>query len=231
MTPKDRLIVALDRSSAREIESLAAALRDEAGAFKIGLQAFVANGPELVRRLTTEGFRIFLDLKFHDIPNTARYAVAEAAGLGASMLTLHAAGGIEMMRACADAAASTPRPPLLLGVTALTSLDQEDLRRTGNPLSVQDYVRRLARAAREAGLGGVVASPQEIELIRSECGPEFSIVTPGIRSSADAAGDQKRTLSAADAIRAGADWIVVGRPVTASPDPTEAARRIIREIS
>jgi orotidine-5'-phosphate decarboxylase len=213
MQSRDRLIVALDRSSRDEILRLADTLRDASGAFKIGLQAFVENGPGIVRELVRRGDKIFLDLKVHDIPNTAQHAVAGIAALGVAMTTVHISGGQEMLRAAAR------EDVLVLGVTVLTSLD-------ANP----DEVVRLAMLAKKCGLRGVVASPMEIAAIRAACGRELVIVTPGVRPEGSDAGDQRRTKTPAAAIAAGADYIVVGRPVTDAPAPRDAALRIIEQL-
>jgi orotidine-5'-phosphate decarboxylase len=170
--------------------------------------------------------RIFLDLKIHDIPNTARHAVAEAASLGASMLTVHAAGGEAMLRAAAEAAGGA----LVLGVTILTSLDEEQLQQIGYAAPPLESAVRLARIARSAALGGVVASPHEIRAIREACGPAFVILTPGIRPAGSDSGDQRRTMTPAEALRAGADYIVVGRPITAATARRDAAARIVAEM-
>jgi orotidine-5'-phosphate decarboxylase len=226
---KEKLVVALDRSSRNEILGLADQLAGVAGMLKIGLQAYVANGPGLVRELVGRGERVFLDLKFHDIPNTAARAVAESRALGASIVNVHAAGGGEMMRACRDALPGGEA--LLLGVTVLTSLGAEDLLAIGLDRDPAKNVVRLARLCQASGLDGVVASPREISLIREACGDDFVILTPGIRSVSDATGDQKRTMTPGEAIRAGADYIVVGRPITGEKNPRAAAMRLIDEMS
>lgn len=224
MQSRDRLIVALDRSSRDEILRLADSLHGIAGGFKIGLQAFVANGPALVRELVTRGETIFLDLKIHDIPNTAQHAVGEAAALGVAMTTVHASGGAAMLRACASA------QTLVLGVTILTSLDQAELQRIGFHGSAVENAVRLASLSKECGLRGVVASPEEIEVIRDACGAELIIVTPGVRPAGSAEGDQRRTKTPAAAIAAGANYIVVGRPITDAPEPRAAAKAIIDSL-
>lgn len=224
MQARDRLIVAVDRSSREEILRLADALHGAAGVLKLGLQAFIANGPSIVREVVARGERVFLDLKIHDIPNTAQHAVAEAAGLGAAMMTVHAAGGEAMLRACAT------DKTLVLGVTILTSLDEAELQRVGFHGSPLDNAVRLARLAQGAGLGGVVASPEEIEAIREACGSGLVIVAPGIRPAGSEAGDQRRTKTPAAAIAAGADYIVVGRPVTEARDPRAAALAIVDSL-
>ncbi len=221
---RDRLIVALDRSSRDEILRLADELHDVAGAVKIGLQAFVANGPALVRELVQRGEKVFLDLKIHDIPNTAQHAIADIAALGVSMTTVHSAGGEAMLR-------SSARDDLLvLSVTILTSLDEQEIQRIGFSGSPVENAVRLARMSKQCGLRGVVASPEEIVAIREECGSDLVIVTPGVRPEKSASGDQRRTTTPAAAIAAGADYIVIGRPITDAPAPREAALRIIERL-
>jgi orotidine-5'-phosphate decarboxylase len=224
MQPADRLVVALDASDRDSILRFADALQGVAGVLKIGLQAFIANGPSIVRELVSHDVRVFLDLKIHDIPNTAQHAIAEAAALGAAMTTVHTAGGEAMLRAC-------NAPSLLvLGVTVLTSLDAEELTKIGFAGSAVDNAVRLARLAKTSGLGGVVASPHEIRAIREACGEGFVILTPGIRPAGADAGDQRRTMTPAEAMRAGADYVVIGRPITGAKDPREAAARIVGEM-
>jgi len=221
MQATDRLIVALDRSSRDEILQLADALYGLVGIFKIGLQAFVANGPSIVREVAARGARVFLDLKIHDIPNTAGHAVAEAASLGAEMVTVHASGGQAMLRACAVDSI------LVLGVTVLTSLDDAELQRIGFAGTSLDNSVRLAKLAQQSGLRGVVASPHEVAAIRQACGRDIRILVPGIRPEGSEAGDQRRTMTAAEAVAAGADYIVVGRPITDAPYPRAAALAVI----
>jgi len=216
MQSRDRLIVAIDRSDRDDILRLAEALDGAVGMLKIGLQAFIANGPSIVRELDMP---VFLDLKIHDIPNTAQHAVAEAAALGAEMVTVHAAGGGAMLRACAGA------DTLVLGVTILTSLDEHELRRVGFAAPPLDSAVRLAKLAKESGLRGVVASPHEIRAIREAC-RDLIIVAPGIRPAGSDAGDQRRTMTPAAAVAAGADYIVVGRPITEAGKPRDAALAI-----
>ncbi len=221
MQSRDRLIAAIDRSSRDEILRLADALHGAVGVFKIGLQAFVANGPAIVRELVARGENVFLDLKVHDIPNTAKNAVAEAAALGAAMVTVHTAGGLTMLQSCATAGT------LVLGVTILTSLDDAEVQRIGFPGTAQDNSVRLAKLAREGGLRGVVASPREILAIREAIGDALTLVVPGIRPEGSDSGDQRRTNTPAAAVAAGADYIVVGRPITDSLDPRAAAMAIV----
>ena len=234
--PKDKLIVALDVESANRALNLFAQLRETVGIFKIGSQLFTAVGPQIVRQIVAGGGRVFLDLKFHDIPNTVAAAGVEATRLGVSIFNVHASGGVEMMKRTAEAVAETAErerlvKPKVIGVTLLTSLDQANLKQLGINDELPAVVARLARVAANCGLDGVVASPQEIGIIREmvvNC--DFLIVTPGIRSSADAIEDQRRTLNAAEAIRAGADYLVVGRPIIKAEDPLGAARKIVEEI-
>jgi len=226
MQARDRLVVALDVSSRDEILSLVDELHDVAGTFKIGLQAFIGNGPAIVRELVSRGERVFLDLKIHDIPNTAKHAVESAVSLGASIITVHASGGEAMLRACAESSKNA----LVLGVTILTSIDESDLPRIGFGGTVVSNAVRLAQLVQESGLRGAVASPREIAAIREACGRDFVILTPGIRAAGSDAGDQRRTMSAREAIGSGADYIVVGRPITAAKNRREAALRIIEEV-
>jgi orotidine-5'-phosphate decarboxylase len=235
MPARDKLIVALDLPSAAAAARLAESLREQVGAFKVGSELFTAEGPVLVRYLVANEIKVFLDLKFHDIPNTVRAATREAVQMGVSMLNVHASGGRAMMAAAAESARETagamgiPRP-LVLGVTVLTSLTGEDLQEIGMTGRPEDAVPRLARLAQVAGLDGVVASPREIAAIRRACGPGFVIVTPGIRLAAAEANDQARIATPGAAVQAGADYIVVGRPITAASDPVAAAAAIVAEM-
>jgi orotidine-5'-phosphate decarboxylase len=227
----DQLLVALDVDTAMEARALADRLRGAVGGFKIGSRLFTSEGPKLVEELAARGDRVFLDLKFHDIPNTVAGAVAAATRLGVWMVNVHAAGGLLMMqaaRAAADEeAARRSRPaPLVIAVTMLTSLDQQALTAIGIQGSVAEQVGRLAALTESAGLDGAVASPREIEIIRRRCGAAFAIVTPGIRGAGETLGDQSRTLSAADALAAGASYLVVGRPIIGAQDPRAAAERV-----
>ena len=230
MDARERLIVAMDRSTRGDILRLADVLHGSVGMYKIGLQAFTANGPAIVREILARGEKVFLDLKLHDIPNTVAHAVDEVAELGVSLLTVHASGGSAMLKAASEAAGDN-RNLALLAVTVLTSLSGPDLEAIGIGNGVAEQVTRLARLALANNIDGVVASPQEIRVVREAAGSELLIVTPGIRGSSDEAGDQRRTMSASDAVAAGADYIVVGRPITDSEAPRDAARRILDSIS
>ena len=233
----DQLLIALDVHTAAEAISLADRLRGVAGGFKIGSRLFTAEGPGMVRALTDRGDRVFLDLKFHDIPNTVATAVAAATSLGVWMVNVHAAGGTRMMTAAREAAAEAAARlrrdrPLVIAVTVLTSMDRPTLQQTGVDSEVLDQVLRLADLTRDAGLDGVVASPRETALIRQRCGGDFTIVTPGIRggtATITATDDQERTMGPGEAIAAGAGYLVVGRPVIGAADPRAAAEAIARE--
>ncbi len=231
---RDRLIVALDLSTADAAARVAEQLRGRVGLFKVGSELFTAEGPILARYLVAQGDKVFLDLKFHDIPSTVRAAAREAAELGVSMFNVHATGGLKMMEAAVEGAlAGTPagRPrPLLLAVTVLTSLAGVDLDRVGISGLPEEAVVRLAKLAQEAGLDGVVASPQETVALRRACGKIFLIVTPGIRPATAAGHDQARVSTPAAAIQAGADYLVVGRPITQASDPVTAAETIVAEM-
>jgi orotidine-5'-phosphate decarboxylase len=233
----DQLLVALDVDSGRRALELAGHLEGVAGGFKIGSRLFTLEGPELVRQLVGRGAHVFLDLKFHDIPNTVAQAVASAVQTGAWMVDVHASGGTAMMQAAVNAAREAAdragrQSPLVVGITVLTSMDQEALRETGVERPLAGQVVSLALLAKAAGLQGVVASPHETAAIRAACGPDFTIVTPGIRgaSAGGERNDQMRTMGPAEAIRAGADYLVVGRPIIAAPDPRAAAESIVAEL-
>jgi orotidine-5'-phosphate decarboxylase len=240
----DQLLVALDVESAAKAIAVADSLRGVAGGFKIGSRLFTSEGPSIVRALVDKGDRVFLDLKFHDIPNTVAQAVAAATSLGVWMLNVHASGGRKMMEAARDAAKEAAiraglSPPMVIAVTVLTSMNAPALEETGylaaapkegGSAGVLGQVVRLAHLAEASGLDGVVASPQETATLRQSCDSRFSIVTPGIRGGgATTAGkdDQERTMSAGEAIAAGASYIVVGRPIIAAPDPRAAAEALI----
>ncbi|HXX22498.1 MAG TPA: orotidine-5'-phosphate decarboxylase [Terriglobia bacterium] len=260
MTTRDKLIVALDLPTGDAATRMAERLQDHVGMFKVGSELFTAEGPVAVRYLVATGHKVFLDLKFHDIPNTVRAAAREAAELGISMVNVHASGGRKMMEAALEGArskagesrgrqkrgpalpgpptgnAGQPQGPLLqvgpkvLAVTVLTSLEFQDLEELGISGTPIEAVVRLARLAQRAGLDGVVASAREISALRQACGPDFLIVTPGIRPVQAATDDQARIATPASAIAAGADYLVVGRPITAAPDPIAAADAIVAEM-
>jgi orotidine-5'-phosphate decarboxylase len=230
----DQLLVALDVDTVAEARALADRLRGVVGGFKIGSRMFTSEGPSFVEELVSRGDRVFLDLKFHDIPNTVAGAITAATRLGVWMVNVHASGGGAMMRAARaaadDEASRRSRPaPLIIAVTMLTSLDQQALAEIGLASPLPDQVERLAALAEASGLDGVVASPQEIAIIRRRCGRRFAVVTPGIRGVGEERGDQSRTMSAAGALAAGASHLVVGRPIIAAADPRAAAERIAAE--
>lgn len=235
---RSRLLVALDVETGARARALAASLRGVVGGVKVGSRLFTLEGPELVRALAGSGLRVFLDLKFHDIPNTVAHAVDAAVATGAWMINVHASGGEVMMRAAARAAAEAAARhgidrPILIAVTVLTSMDESTLRGTGIERSLTEQVVALAQLARAAGLDGVVASPLEIAPLRDACGPAFTIVTPGIRGAAAGAdrNDQARTMGPGEAVAAGASYLVVGRPIIAASDPRAAAEAIVEEMS
>lgn len=232
---KDQLIVALDVSNQDEALRLVDSLEPYVGYFKVGLQLFSRCGPGIVSQILDRGGRVFLDLKLHDIPNTVAKAATEITGLGVQMLTLHTQGGLEMLKRAGEAVSEESlrlgvTPPLLLGVTILTSLNQDEIERTGYQIPLENLVVRLAGLAVEAGIGGIVCSPQELELLnRSDLDLHF--VTPGIRPEGLQTDDQSRTLPPSKAIRLGASFLVVGRPITTAADPAAAARSILGEIA
>ena len=228
--PRHRLIVALDVSSAAAARKIVAAVGDSAHTYKVGMQLYTAEGPAVVRELVDSGRRVFLDLKYHDIPNTVGAAVREAAGLGVSMLTVHASGGSHMLRAATEAAAAQANAPWVLAVTVLTSLDDADLNTVGIRENVVGQVLRLGALALSNGCRGVVASAREAAALREELGQDFVIVTPGIRPSGTGRGDQVRVVTPAEAVAAGATHIVVGRPIAGAADPAAEARAILSQI-
>jgi len=225
---KDRLIVALDVKTVEEARALVDRLSGQAGMFKIGSQLFTAAGPALVREIVGRGEKVFLDLKYHDIPHTVANAVAEASRLGVSLMTLHALGGKAMMEAAVGALPAVGAR--LLAVTILTSHDEDSLAAIGLEGPVADSVQRLARLAQQSGVDGIVASPLEAEMIRGACGPDFLIVTPGIRLGGAKADDQARAAKPSAAIRAGASYVVVGRPIVEAADPVAAAAAVVRDM-
>ena len=228
---RERLIVALDVSSSAAAQKIVAAVGESASIYKVGKQLFTAEGPQVVRDLVASRRKVFLDLKFHDIPTTVASAVREAAQLNVSMLTVHASGGARMLRAASEAAAASSSKPLILAVTVLTSLSDSDLQEIGVNGRVLDQALRLSALAQANGCGGVVASAQEARQIRRMVGEGFALITPGIRPRGGDAGDQARVVTPAQAIEAGASHIVVGRPITAAQDPAAAARAIVLEIA
>src|ERR1051326_4299653 len=231
LTPRDRLIVALDVSSAAAARKIVAAGGEAVSTFKVGMQLYTAEGPGLVRELVAAGRKVFLDLKYHDIPNTVASAVKEAAGLGVSMLTVHASGGDAMLRAATTMAREINPSLVILAVSVLTSFDQEDLAEIGIAAALQDQVLHLSKIALKAGCGGMVASAREAFALRGKFGQDFALVTPGVRPAGVEHGDQARVVTPAQAIAAGASHIVVGRPITAVQNPESAARGILEEIS
>jgi orotidine-5'-phosphate decarboxylase len=230
MLNRDRLIVALDVSSATQARQIVQSIGESASTYKIGKQLFTAEGPQIVRDLVASGRKVFLDLKFHDIPNTVAGAVAEASKLGVTMLTVHASGGTKMLKAAADAATQSASKPMVLAVTVLTSLSDADLAELGIAANVATQVLRLGALARNAGCGGLVASAREAGELRRELGPDFAIVTPGVRPAGTSIGDQARVLTPQEAIAAGSTYLVVGRPILEAADPAQAAAAIVSEI-
>jgi orotidine-5'-phosphate decarboxylase len=232
---RERLIVALDVDDLEQAAQLVRLLAGEVGMFKIGKQLFTHAGPQAVRQIQELGGEIFLDLKFHDIPNTVAKAAIEATRLGVKMFNVHASGSLEMMRLTAKEVRRVCRQqklrkPIMLAVTVLTSLNQDDLQRVGVERKVADQVVRLALLTKEAGMDGVVASPHEVADIREACGRRFVIVTPGIRPSDGNRNDQQRVMTPQNAVRGGVDYIVVGRPIIEAKDPVAAARAIVADM-
>ncbi len=233
---KDRLVLALDVDSDKEALTVVDELKESVGLFKVGHQLFTAYGPDIVRRIISKGGKVFLDLKYHDIPNTVAKASAEAVKLGVSIFNVHALGGLDMMKAAAESARETAEKlglpaPIALAVTVLTSMDEKNLRRELKiTRSLQREVAHLARLAQRAGMHGVVASPREIKMLRRAVRGEFVILTPGVRPAWASKDDQKRIMTPGEAIAAGADYLVVGRPVLKAGDRKEAVRKILEEI-
>ncbi|WP_299623136.1 orotidine-5'-phosphate decarboxylase [Pelagibius sp.] len=235
IAPQDRIFVALDTPDIERAAALSKSLMQAVGGIKIGKEFFTAQGPDGVR-LAAGGMPLFLDLKFHDIPNTVAGAVRAAVHLRPAIVNVHASGGRAMMQAAAEAARETAEdlgiePPKVIGVTVLTSLDRQDLEEVGQPGPAADQVLRLARLTQDSGLDGVVCSPREIGALRQACGPDFLLVVPGIRPSWAASGDQKRIMTPQEAIAAGADHLVIGRPITAAENPLAAAQRIAAKLA
>jgi orotidine-5'-phosphate decarboxylase len=232
---RNPIIAALDVPTPEAALKLADEVASAVGAFKIGSELFTMAGPEIVRRIRATGAEVFLDLKFHDIPNTVAKAVASAVQLDIQMLTVHTSGGSHMLRAAEESAQATAAKlgrsaPLILGVTVLTSFDSNALSEVGTDANVGRQVERLASLAVQSGLRGLVCSPLEVAALRQMLPSDTVLVTPGVRSATDPAGDQKRTLSAPEALAAGSTWLVIGRPIYAAPDPRAAAERILSEI-
>ena len=233
---RNPIIAALDVPGAEQALKLAEAIAPAVGAFKIGSELFTAAGPDIVKRIRATGASVFLDLKFHDIPNTVTKAVISAVQLDVQMLTVHTSGGFDMLRAAEQAAEEAAwklgrTPPLVLGVTVLTSLNAGALREIGLDVNVEYQVRRLAMVAMKAGLRGLVCSPQEVAKLRQVIPPAMQLVTPGIRTGEEKADDQKRTLTPKEAIVAGANWLVIGRPIYAAENPRAAAEKILSSLS
>lgn len=229
---KERLIFALDVDSFDEAERWVKLLHDKVGIFKVGKQLFTKCGPAVVKMIRDEGGEVFLDLKYHDIPNTVAKAGVEACRLGARIFNVHALGGKEMMETVVAEtdSCSCDNRPLRIAVTILTSSTEETLKGVGIDRPVEEMVPRLARLTKDAGMDGVVASPKEVGLIREACGDDFVIITPGVRPSFASVDDQKRVTTPAEAIAAGADYLVIGRPISAADDPVVAAQMILDEI-
>ena len=230
LTPRDRLIVALDVSSAAAARKIVAAVGESVSTFKVGMQLYTAEGPAVVRELVAAGRKVFLDLKYHDIPNTVASAVKEAAGLGVSMLTVHASGGSKMLRGAVDAAAANPSL-MVLAVSVLTSMDEADLHEIRVEGSVEKQVLALGKLAVESGCQGLVSSAREALALRKAYGDKFALVTPGVRPAGAEHGDQARVVTPAQALEAGSSHIVVGRPITAAKDPAAEARAILGELA
>lgn len=225
---KEKIIVPLDVPSEAEARRLIAILSGQVGSFKIGNQLFTRAGPSIVQEIQQAGTKVFLDLKFHDIPNTVQHAVESACGLGVDMLTIHLSGGKAMCKAAVAGRGTSST--LILGVTILTSLDDQALAEAGFRMAVREQVLLMATLAQQTGITGLVASPQELGVLREQFGSFFTTVIPGIRPSWAAAGDQKRTMTPKEAIKAGADYLVIGRPITAAADPSGAVKRILEEL-
>lgn len=225
-----RVIVALDYPDAKSALALAGCLSPDVCKLKVGKELFTSSGPDLVRQLVKMGFPVFLDLKFHDIPNTVASACRSAAELGVWMLNVHASGGRKMMDSAREAIEQSSNRPLLIAVTVLTSMNETDLRETGVLVSPRDQVMRLAELAKQCGIDGVVCSAQEATQLRENLGNEFQLVTPGIRPAGTNAGDQSRIMTPASAIRAGSDFLVIGRPITQAENPLSALQSINQEI-
>jgi len=233
ISPSERLIVALDVSSASAATKIVVSLGETVKFYKVGMQLYTAEGPKVVRDLIASGKLVFLDLKYHDIPNTVAAAVREAVQLGVSMLTVHASGGTKMLKAAVEASGvgASKVSTKLVAITVLTSMDEQQLHETGVRGELLDQVVKLSSIALDAGCAGVVSSAHEVKALRAKLGGEFVAVTPGVRPAGAAHGDQSRVVTPADAIAAGATHIVVGRPITTAPDPVAEAKKILKEIA
>lgn len=232
ISPIDRIFCAVDTPKLDDAVMLADLLAGEVGAIKLGKEFFTAHGPDGVKRIADCGHKIFLDLKFHDIPNTVAGAIRAALPLNCAVMTVHASGGPAMLEAARDAAAEAgPKRPKVVAVTVLTSLDDADLAAVGQQGTSSDQVLRLARLTQESGVDGVVCSPHEVALLRREIGDDFALVVPGVRPDWAGADDQKRIMTPGEAVAAGANHLVIGRPITRAQDPVAAARRIAEEIA
>lgn len=226
---KSKIFVALDVENKQKALEIVGDLRGLGACFKIGKQLFTSTGPELVREIVAMGEDVFLDLKYHDIPNTVAKAGVAAAELGVKIFNVHASGGRKMMEAVREEMNKLVNPPLVLAVTILTSLGEEDIREVGFDRTIPEQIAKLAKLAKDSGMDGVVASPLEIELIRETCGKDFKILTPGIRPAFAAVNDQKRIATPAEALRKGADYLVIGRPITAAENRRDAFLKILEE--
>jgi orotidine-5'-phosphate decarboxylase len=233
LTPASRIFVSIDTPETASARGLAESLADTVGGIKLGLEFFVGQGPAGIRSVVSGiGLPLFIDLKLHDIPNTVAAAVRAMLPLQPTFLTIHTSGGPAMMRAAAEAASMTDlQRPRLLGVTVLTSLDDDDLVSVGQSVPVLDQARRLAALAQSSGLDGIICSPAEVSALRADCGPDFVLMVPGIRPAGSAVGDQKRVMTPRDAVEQGADYLVIGRPITQASNPAAAARSIVEELA
>ncbi len=231
MNTDSKIIVALDFPGTKEAQTLVERLEPGRCRLKVGKELFTRGGPQFVEQLVGQGYDVFLDLKFHDIPNTVARACTAAAELGVWMVNVHALGGGKMMRAAKEAVSAFEQPPLLIAVTILTSMGQEDIAGIGLSGTPADNVLRLASLANESGLDGVVCSPLEVEMLRKSQGDEFQLVTPGIRPAGSQKGDQTRVMTPADAVKAGSSYLVIGRPITAAPEPMAALEAIEQELN
>lgn len=230
MKPHEKIIVALDVNTEAEAMKLVKKLAPYVGVFKVGKELFVSSGPSIIKKIHARGGKVFLDLKFHDIPNTVAKAVDAACRLGVYMLTVHTSGGSEMMKAAADAAAKYKNKPIILGVTVLTSMDDKGLKEINVCNTAERQVLHLAKMAKKCGLGGIVSSALEVKKLRRALGPDMALVTPGIRPLWSVKGDQKRVVTPKDAVKNGASFMVIGRPITGHKNPVEAAKLIADEI-